>query len=75
MNDTSKPEINNSNEFSSNLTLPEIEKIERDVLLFKFLGLKLEFFNDEGYSPFIYGEIPGSEENDGTVLFYGHMDK
>jgi acetylornithine deacetylase/succinyl-diaminopimelate desuccinylase-like protein len=35
----------------------------------------LELLNDEGYSPFMFCEVPGSSSDDGTVLFYGHMDK
>lgn len=30
---------------------------------------------DEGLSPFLYVEVDGADVNDGTVLFYGHMDK
>lgn len=39
------------------------------------LGLTLEFLTDADYSPFIFCEVPGGDANDGTVLFYGHMDK
>jgi len=36
----------------------------------------VELLNDEEYSPFLFVEVEGSEGvNDGTVLFYGHMDK
>lgn len=38
-------------------------------------GLKLDLLNDEGVSPFLYGEIEGSEPNAETVIFYAHMDK
>jgi acetylornithine deacetylase/succinyl-diaminopimelate desuccinylase-like protein len=31
--------------------------------------------NDEGFSPFLYGEVAGSSPDDETILFYGHMDK
>lgn len=37
-------------------------------------GLRLELFNDEGYSPFIYVEVDGSANDDPTMLFYGHLD-
>lgn len=35
----------------------------------------MELLKDEGYSPFIFVEVDGSDANDGTVLFYGHVDK
>lgn len=36
----------------------------------------MELLNDEGYSPFLFVEVDGSDgADDGTVLFYGHMDK
>lgn len=34
-----------------------------------------ELLNDEGYSPFLFCEVPGSDPSDDTILFYGHMDK
>ncbi|KAM3130754.1 hypothetical protein pb186bvf_017168 [Paramecium bursaria] len=37
-------------------------------------GLVVDHIQDEGFSPFIYVEVPG-EADDGTVLFYGHIDK
>ena len=38
-------------------------------------GLKLELHNDEGFSPFLFGELEGSTPDCQTILFYGHMDK
>ncbi|CAD8049818.1 unnamed protein product [Paramecium sonneborni] len=39
-------------------------------------NVKVELLEDEGYSPFLFVEIDGSDgQTDGTVLFYGHMDK
>jgi acetylornithine deacetylase/succinyl-diaminopimelate desuccinylase-like protein len=37
--------------------------------------LDLVLLNDEGYSPFLFGEVEGSSPDDPTILFYGHMDK
>ncbi|CAD8043665.1 unnamed protein product [Paramecium primaurelia] len=42
----------------------------------KLKNAKIELFTDEGLSPFLFVEVEGSDGGaDGTVLFYGHMDK
>jgi hypothetical protein len=46
------------------------------VILLINVDAKVELLNDEGYSPFLFVEVDGSDgADDGTVLFYGHMDK
>lgn len=44
-------------------------------LIFNHKDAKIDLFVDEGLSPFLYVEVDGADVNDGTVLFYGHMDK
>lgn len=41
----------------------------------KVQGLTYELFEEEGRTPFLIAEIPGSEAMKSTVLMYGHMDK
>ncbi|CAD8206663.1 unnamed protein product [Paramecium pentaurelia] len=65
------------NEYLTNgLLLKTAQSFEQYIRQANLKNAQIQLYNDEGFSPFLFVEVEGSDGmTDGTVLFYGHMDK
>lgn len=58
---------------SNGLLAQAAEHLQKWIVGVGITGLRCEIIKDQGYSPLIFTQIPGTIDK--TLLFYGHFDK